>query len=516
MQIKNHIFKGLALVLLLILNSSCSYSLGSEEVPRTILFLGRFHPLLLHLPIGSLLVTFFIDILGRIQKKYPAIIIRSMLGFSAFFAIITSVLGYFLSLEGGYNQETLDIHFYTGLLTAILALSLYLISCKNDFNTNKMFLPLFVIVLISVGVAGHFGSVLTHGENFLTEYAGPAEKKRTIELVDSLRIYNDVVAKILDEKCVQCHNSTKRKGELSLVSKADILKGGENGEVILAGNAHKSTLYKQLLLPISDDLHMPPKGKQQLTRDEIKLLKYWIDEDFNFENYVKNADNDTLRKELNKYLVFNKVNFSKASKSDIENVKAVGFRVLELVPGKAGLNVKCLDKNPSKKNINKLSLLKEQIVELDFSNSALNDQMTTVIKKFQNLKILRLNSDQITDRSINNIKNLKNLEVLNLYNTEISNKGLEDLLSTIQPKKIYTWKTKIDKETADRLATKYKVTIQNDIQEDFIEMGSLQIPVISPQSTLFVDSIALEIKGSLKNSELRYTLNGESPDSTLR
>jgi len=65
------------------------------DTPRFIKFLGRFHPVLLHLPIGALLITFFLDVIGRVKKDYPKNSVTYGLIFSAFFAIISSVLGYF-------------------------------------------------------------------------------------------------------------------------------------------------------------------------------------------------------------------------------------------------------------------------------------------------------------------------------------------------------------------------------------------------------------------------------------
>ena len=68
------------------------YSLGvfaaqEEETPRILLFFGRFHPLLLHLPIGALLLTFFIEIVARIRKNDADIMVKNALAFSAFFSI---------------------------------------------------------------------------------------------------------------------------------------------------------------------------------------------------------------------------------------------------------------------------------------------------------------------------------------------------------------------------------------------------------------------------------------------
>ncbi|MFY0631560.1 MAG: chitobiase/beta-hexosaminidase C-terminal domain-containing protein [Flavobacteriaceae bacterium] len=511
---KQH-YKRIFAVLIIVFGLATIYAMKAKETPRFILFFGRFHPLLLHLPIGALVVTFFLDVLGRIQKNYPYATVKNLLGFTAFFSIATCFLGYFLSLEGGYLEQTLNLHLYIGIATAILTSWLFLISIKDSFKADKMFFPLFVVTLITMSMAGHYGSVLTHGDNFLTEYAVAKKKKKTIETIDSLRLYSNVISKILDDKCVQCHNTTKRKGKLSLISRADILKGGENGLPFVTGNAHKSLLYKQLMLPISNEDHMPPEGKEQLTKDEIWLIKHWIDQGLDFENKVTNtAENDTLRKLLRKYLVFNKVEIAKASKSDIEDLRTAGFRVLELVPGKAELNVKYLKSVPTKGDIDELSLLKEQIIELDFSNSELTDNMTSVIKKFKNLKTLRINSRLITDKAIKNFKKLKNLEVLNVYNTGITNEGLKELLGSIQPKQIYSWQTKVDRETANQLAKKYQINIQNNIQKGFVVMSKLDAPLITPERTLFTDTIGITIKSRLKDVDLRYTLNGATPDTT--
>ena len=491
------------------------YALQAEETPRFVLFFGRFHPLLLHLPIGALLVTFFIDVIGRIQKNYASEIIKSMLGFTAFFAIITCFIGYFLSLEGGYQEETLNLHLYTGIGTAILVSGLFYLSLEENFESNKLFLPLFLISLVCISVAGHFGSVLTHGNDFLLEYARAPQKEKTIEVVDSLKIYDNVVAKILDDKCVSCHNTNKRKGDLSLISKNHILQGGESGEVLIAGNADASLFYTQLLLPISDEDRMPPEGKAQLTKDEIWILKHWIDNGLDFDNYVQGiSENDTLKTKLEKYLVFNKLEIPKASRNDIEKVRASGFRVLEIVPGQSELSVKYLDAEPDKERIDKLSLLSEQVVELNFGSAQVTDEMTNVLRRLENLKSLRLNSPSITDASINNLKSLESVEVLNVYNTGITRDGLADLLSVITPKKVYTWETEIDQESAEALASNFNINIVNGAGDELIEGSKLEVPLITPDNTLFMKEMDIVLSTRLKGVDLRYTLDGASPDST--
>ncbi|WP_298755232.1 c-type cytochrome domain-containing protein [uncultured Psychroserpens sp.] len=512
----NQIYKSVFLIVLLLFGVLTLYGIKTDEAPRFILALGRFHPLLLHLPIGALIVTFFIDVLGRFQKNYPENTIKSLLGFTSLFAIITCFLGYFLSLEGGYQKETLDLHFYTGIATALLAVVLFFMSLKPSFKSSKIFLPLFIATVISISVAGHYGSVLTHGDQYLIEYISVSKKERTIEDIDSLKLYNDVVVKILDKKCIQCHNASKQKGELSLVTKEQILKGGASGLSVISGNASESLLYSRVLLPISDEEHMPPEGKEQLTKDEIWLIEHWIENGLDFENYATaNSENDTLKKKLNKYLVFNKVNIPKASQDDIDDVKAAGFRVLELVPGQAELNVKYLDSVPTKNTMEALLTLDEQIIELDFSNSGIIDEMTSGFKKFKNLKSLRLQGTAISDKTIENLKALEHLEVLNIHNTAISEEGLENLLTAIQPKRIYSWNTNVDNDNAQRLANTFGISIQNDIV-GFVDRSQLEPPLISPSKTLFNDTIHVNVLSRLKNVEIRYTLNGDVPDSTSK
>lgn len=488
--------------------------INKDEVPRFIQFLGRFHPLILHLPIGALLITFYLDILGRVKKNYPKTTIKYALGFSSFFAVLACFLGYFLSLEGGYEGNTLDIHFWVGILSAILISLLFIMSRINIRWVKRLFFPVFILAVACISIAGHYGSVLTHGDDFITKYAGSASKLQIIEQVDSLKLYDNVIAKIMEDKCVRCHNSTKKKGELSLVSKEMILKGGGNGLIIHKNNAETSPLYTSSFLPMSDDHHMPPEGKPQLTKDELWILKYWINHNLNFTAKVSEfPKNDTLQEKLKKYLILEKIHIPAASISAIKSVKNVGFNVKRLVPNSAGLSVKLTERTPNKTTIKTLSGLKEQIFELDLSNSSLNDKMTRVLRKFKNLKKLRLENTNISDKTLENLEGLQNLEVLNLYNTGISNNGLEKLLSAITPKRIYVWNTKVSNSFANELAKKYSLNISTGVFKGFIVKAFLKKPELLTKKTLFIDTISVCLSIKMKKVEIRYTTNGDEPDA---
>ena len=83
---------------------------------------------------------------------------------------------------------------------------------------------------------------------------------------------------IFEVSCIRCHGPEKPKSGFRLDSREAALKGGENGVDIQPGNSAKSPLihYVARLVP---DLEMPPEGKgQPLTKDQIGLLRAWIDQ----------------------------------------------------------------------------------------------------------------------------------------------------------------------------------------------------------------------------------------------
>ena len=78
---------------------------------------------------------------------------------------------------------------------------------------------------------------------------------------------------LLKANCFPCHNEEKKKGGLRLTSRDLMMKGGDDGQVVVPGKADQSPLAKALL-PDADP-HMPPK--KQLSAGQITLLRAWID-----------------------------------------------------------------------------------------------------------------------------------------------------------------------------------------------------------------------------------------------
>ena len=66
------------------------------------------------------------------------------------------------------------------------------------------------------------------------------------------------VLPIIEDNCLRCHSAASQKGGLILDTHEDIMIGGENGTVLVAGDAAKSRLVQMIRDQIEPK--MPPKS----------------------------------------------------------------------------------------------------------------------------------------------------------------------------------------------------------------------------------------------------------------
>ncbi len=255
-----------------------------NETPDILLFFGRFHPLLVHLPIGFLVLLVALESLARFRRFRSA---NASAGYILALLVPSAVLsagcGWLLSLSGDYRSELLQVHRWLGFATAGLCTLTAGFRWRNWTRTYTASLYLSAIVL---AVTSHFGGSLTHGSDYLTRYA-PAPIQALLGRQSAKadpgiarpqeRFFSVVIEPILQARCAACHNPEKRKGGLRLDTWETLQRGGKNGPVIVAGKAAESPLVQRLLLPLDNDDHMPPEGKPQPTPEEIAVLSWWID-----------------------------------------------------------------------------------------------------------------------------------------------------------------------------------------------------------------------------------------------
>ena len=97
----------------------------------------------------------------------------------------------------------------------------------------------------------------------------PAAAAGTVEFAKDIQ-------PILAGSCFSCHGPEKQKGDLRLDSAETLRRGGESGQVIVAGKSAESLLI-QLVAGLQPDKKMPAKG-DPLTAEQIGLLRAWIDQ----------------------------------------------------------------------------------------------------------------------------------------------------------------------------------------------------------------------------------------------
>ena len=94
--------------------------------------------------------------------------------------------------------------------------------------------------------------------------------------------YATDIKPIFDKACIACHGADKHKGRLRLDGLEAVLKGGEDGKVLLPGNSAGSMLVHNIAFAGNPDAYMPPvKNKANippLTKEQIGLVRAWIDQ----------------------------------------------------------------------------------------------------------------------------------------------------------------------------------------------------------------------------------------------
>ena len=260
---------------------------------------GRLHPLLVHFPIGVLVVALLFELFTlRGNRPELRVAIRLLVYIGAATAAIAVLFGLLLEYTGSYPDPTLGYHKWTGIATTALAtLAAVLVHrAGRDARAGALKLyrgALFASVVL-LTVAGHLGASLTHGEGYLSalapwNYEPPPSGEEYAALLVTLAQHREMgplaepqanllgaqVRQIFARSCYQCHDSDKSEGGLALDTKEAAMEGGDDGAVINPGNPEDSELLRRVMLPAGHDSVMPKKGRR-LLREEVALIRMWI------------------------------------------------------------------------------------------------------------------------------------------------------------------------------------------------------------------------------------------------
>ena len=157
--------------------------------------MGYFHPLLVHLPIGFLLLAILMDLLAyrsAFVQYRAAVPMTLFLGFVA--ALLSCGTGYLLANSGDYDFSSLQTHQQAGWIVAGASGVLWLLNAvffrKQSQAGSRWMSALLLALGALIAYTGHQGGSLTHGSDYLSWRAAnePEKTIRKVALVDSTAI----------------------------------------------------------------------------------------------------------------------------------------------------------------------------------------------------------------------------------------------------------------------------------------------------------------------------------------
>ncbi len=93
--------------------------------------------------------------------------------------------------------------------------------------------------------------------------------------------FHKEVVPILANSCIKCHANSKHEGGFSLEDRSAVLKGSDDGAVVVPGKSAESLLIR-LVGGLEADRVMPAKGPR-LSAEQIGILRAWIDQGLTWE-----------------------------------------------------------------------------------------------------------------------------------------------------------------------------------------------------------------------------------------
>lgn len=464
---------------------------GKQEMPDIVRFIGHFHPVLLHLPIGVFVLILFQELgaifFRRNRESASASLFPMFFGAaSAILAVIAGFLLYHGSADEFGGNDLAERHLWGGLIFAVVAVLTFIFKAWSvKAHTNPAWYRL--LLFGSVGVmtfASHDGASLTHGSDYLTKHA-PEPLRKTLGLAPAKSsnkeaantadpvLYADIVAPILERRCVQCHKEGKAKGKFRMDTYEMLVKGGKEGPGIEPGKAAESNIIVRMELPEDDDEHMPPEGKPDIEDPEVAIIKWWID---------NGADPE---KKLAGFQIPADIKDALAKVSAMP-VPAAGHGADAAAPAKATGPDEALKKavaDLSKEfpgaltfesqesplvtftavslrgkfdddGFGKLGPVLPHLTTVDLSATKVTDKSVGALASAKHLRMVRLSETAVTDSAIETLLKIPTLESINFYGTKVTDAGVAKLSALPNLKRLYLWQTSVTPEAVKALKEK--------------------------------------------------------------
>jgi uncharacterized membrane protein len=462
------------------------------------LFLGRFHPLLVHFPIAFLVLAGVFDLRAwwaqRTKHVGKSGVLTEhsgsslpllgdstglVLALGAISAVAAASAGYLLGGSGGYGGTTFVWHERLGIAVAIgatLTCAAWIVARRSHRTTSPkvVYRTLLATTIVVLTVAGHLGATLTHGEGYLTEHV-PSPMSRWLARViggsasmarvgrpDQAIAYSTLVQPILTRRCVNCHGPGKAEGKLRLDTPDGIRKGGGDGPVIVPGRAAESQIVRRIWLPASHKDAMPPGGRQSLPASEAAVIRWWVEQGAPIDKKLGELEITAEVEPAIEAAVgpltrggpsLPDVNVAAADRQAVSAATRLGVSVVPLASSNHFIELHCTNVGTAFGDTELAALrpLAPQTVWLDLGGTRITDAGLSTVAQFRNLTRLHLNRTRISDRGLKQLAGLEHLEYLNLYGTGVTDAGLQSLAGLKKLRTLYVWQTAVSDSGLERL-----------------------------------------------------------------
>lgn len=502
--LENALFVWLGIALILTLGGE------SLQLPEWLQVVGRSHPLILHFPIVLLLfglLFFWVPNLNEKKELKEFGELSFLLGVN--FAGITVLAGLILAQED-YAGSALEWHQWAGLGVFAGAVLLYFFRNRSI----KLTKGLSAIIAIGVLLTGHWGADLTHGENFLLAPVMKEEVKMVA--LEEAEIFRDVVQPILQSKCMSCHKEGKIKGELRMDLIEHLKEGGKSGPFVVPGDFEKSLLVTRINLPLDEKKHMPPKNKIQLTEEEKTILMDWVYMGASFDQKLDEIalESDLFQLASLKFNANKIYDFDPADPKTVLELNNFFREIAPIYPESPALIVSYFGISafdPS--SLDELKEIGEQVVQLNLNKMPLEGVSFSFLSAFPNLRELQANFTNLNTIEIAEIAKSESITSLAISGNTLDENSLKSLSQMKGLEKLYLWQCGISDSEKKQLNEELPNT---QIEYGFDGRGviyELNSPKIISEVDMFADSTELIITHPISTVEIRYTIDGEEPDS---
>ena len=455
-----------------------------------ITIIGKLHPLVVHLPIGILLLAVFFQWASN-KEKYAAlaIAIRPAYLMGMLFAVAAVISGWLLADSGSYPEQTLFVHRWLGISVCIGSFAGYFLQHTLSRQLQNMFAGILCLLII---VAAHYGGTLTHGAGYLFANTTVAEAKpiAPITQVQEAMVFSQLVQPILNEKCVGCHGPNKQKGKLRLDDSTYIIQGGEDGAVFTMGSVNESEIFKRISLSVLDDQHMPPKGKPALTEQELAIINWWISSGANWHTKVKELSQPEPIKNILAGLAhptlvrgssIPKEPVGPASPKMIAALQAAGVMIVPVAANSNYLSVNLINLTTvSDSVIQLLAQVQPQILWIKADYQPATPKLVAAIAACKQVTRLSWTNGKLSDSDVSAFRSLSGLQYLNLANNPIGRESLMPLQSLSALQSLYVWNTKITSKEIASLASQFPHTQIDSGNYKLAMIAADTIPVKAP------------------------------------